>query len=285
MRRRAQAAMLDDGRLHLNDGPIDLIIFVDEVERLKKIAFDAATVRFVTILDELCEELSYLRSPSSDERPFPCGAVARRMEAATRPLSGDRFITPMAAVAGAVADEILAAMSAEAPLRRAYVNNGGDIALHVSGDSLLKVGLVSDPDNPTLFGVAALEASHGVGGVATSGWRGRSFSLGIADAATVLAADAARADAAVTLIANAVDLPGHEAIVRAPANEIAPQSDLQGRLVTRDVGYLSEDEIARALDRGEEEAQRLICAGIVFAASLRLGNATRVVGCLTSTQM
>lgn len=283
MKRRAQAAVLSDGRLHLNDGPIDLILFVDE-DRHRRSAFDAAFARFATILDELCAELSYLRSPSDAGRPFPRGVVARRMERATRPLSAERFITPMAAVAGAVADEVLAAMLSAAPLRRAYVNNGGDIALHLSGGATLKVGLVSDPDNPSIFGAATLTAWHGVGGVATSGWRGRSFSLGVADAVTVLAADAASADAAATIVANAVDLPGHAGIVRVPANQIDPQTDLEDRLVTREVGHLSESDISRALDRGEEEARRLICAGAMLAASLRLGATTRVVGGLTASQ-
>lgn len=284
MKRRAQAAVLGDGRLHLNDGPIDLIIFVDDSERFKEVAFNAAAARFATILDELCEELPYLRSPSGDGRPLPRGVVARRMEAATRPLGAARFITPMAAVAGAVADEILAAMLSAAPLRRAYVNNGGDIALHVSDDAVLKVGLVSDPDAPCIFGVAALDASCGVGGVATSGWRGRSFSLGIADAVTALAANAACADAAATLVANAVDLPGHASIVRTPANHIDPQTDLEARLVTRDVGDLSATDIVRALDRGEEEARRLIRAGSMRATSLRLGATTRVVGTLMRSE-
>lgn len=282
MKGRAQVALLDDGRLHLNDGPIDLIVFVDDAEWLRKPAFEVAINRFSTILDELCEELSYLRAPSDDGRSLPCGVVARRMEMATRPLSFERFITPMAAVAGAVADEVLATMLSAAPLRRAYVNNGGDIALHLSGDATLKVGLIDRPDKPGLFGVAALEASNGVRGVATSGWRGRSFSLGIADAVTVLAADAARADAAATLVANAVDLPGHAGVARMPANQIDPQTDLGDRLVTRDVGDLSETDVAHALDRGEKEAQRLICAGAILAASLRLGATTRVVGRLTS---
>lgn len=281
MKGRAQATLLDDGRLHLNDGPIDLIVFVGDAAGARKVAFQAAMDRFSTVLDELCEELSYLRSPSNGGRPLPRGAVARRMETATRPLSAERFITPMAAVAGAVADEVLATMLSTAPLRRAYVNNGGDIALHLCGDASLKVGLIDRPDKPGLFGVAALEASHGVGGVATSGWRGRSFSLGIVDAVTVLAADAARADAAATLVANAVDLPGHAAVVRMPANQIDPQTDLGDRLVTRDVGDLSEADVAVALDGGEKEAQRMICAGVILAASLRLGAMTRVVGRLT----
>ncbi len=39
----------------------------------------------------------------------------------------------MAAVAGAVADHILAAMIAGRRLAKAYVNDGGDIALHLTG--------------------------------------------------------------------------------------------------------------------------------------------------------
>ena len=54
------------------------------------------------------------------------------MHAAVAPFAEESFITPMAAVAGAVADEILQAMRRAAPLARAYVNNGGDIALHLA---------------------------------------------------------------------------------------------------------------------------------------------------------
>jgi len=202
------------------------------------------------------------------------------MDRATRPLGDARFITRMAAVAGSVADEILSVMLRSAPLRRAYVNNGGDIALHVAQDASLNVGIVDDPRAPTLFGASTLKAWHGVGGVATSGWRGRSFSLGIADAATVLAADAARADAAATLIANAIDLRGHPGITRTPADEIDPQSDLGARPVTRAVADLSGDEIEAALANGATEAQRLIDQGAIVVASLRLQGRTQIVGAL-----
>jgi len=273
-----QISLLDDGRLHLNDGPIDLILFADAAESARRAAFGAAISRFSSILDELCAELSYLRSPARPAGPLPFGAVARRMVAATRPLSGHRFITPMAAVAGAVADEVLKQMLEAASLQRAYVNNGGDIAVHIADGAALKVGLVDRPDRPSLFAAASLKAAHGVCGVATSGWRGRSFSLGIADAVTVLGVDAARADAAATLIANAVDLPGHSGIFRTPANQCDPQSDLGDRLVTRSVGALSDLDVARALAAGETEARRLLAAGAIVAASMRLRGATRVVG-------
>ena len=282
MNLRMQATLLEDGRLHLNDGPIDLIVLAEGDGSSRETAFAAAIARFSTMLDELCAELPLLRSQSRFDALAPIGVVARRMHASTLSLADDKFITPMAAVAGAVADEILSRMLRAAPLRRAYVNNGGDIALYLSGDATLTIGVVDVPEAPSIFGVSALDASHSVGGVATSGWRGRSFSLGIADAVTALAANAAQADAAATLIANAVDLPGQAAIIRAPANEIDPQSDLGDRLVTRSVGALSENDVACALASGEDEARRLIGCGAIVAASLRLCGVTRVVGSLAA---
>ena len=277
---RMQASLLADGRLHLNDGPIDLVIFADGTRQDTVRAFEAAVARFSTVLDELCSELPLLRAACNSGSPTPAGAIAMRMDRATRPLGDARFITRMAAVAGSVADEILSVMLRSAPLRRAYVNNGGDIALHLAQDASLNVGIVDDPQAPTLFGGSILKAWHGVGGVATSGWRGRSFSLGIADAATVLAADAARADAAATLVANAIDLPDHPGIMRTPADQIDPQSDLGARAVTRAVAELLGDEIEAALANGVTEAQRLIDEGAIVAASLRLQGRTRLVGAL-----
>lgn len=107
---------------------------------------------------------------------------------------------------------------------------------------------------------------------------GRSHSLGIADSVTVLATDAAKADAAATLIANAVDLPGHPAVTRIPARELAPDSDLGDRLVTVSVGPLTEVEEDRALGAGTEVAARMTRAGLIEAAFLVLGARMRVVG-------
>ena len=125
-----------------------------------------------------------------------------------------------------------------------------------------------------------IRASDPVRGIATSGWRGRSFSLGIADAVTVLAGSGAEADAAATIIANAVDLPGHPAVQRQPANELAPDSDLGGRLVTVGVGPLSPAEISEALAAGFAVAEDLRCRGLIHAVALFLGGKSRVCGSL-----
>ena len=278
MSSRAQIGFLRDGRrLHLNDGPIDLIVEAFGEDAAIAAAYEAATRRFVDVLDELCTELPRLRAQARPGAAWPAGKIARRMAAAVAPYSEGTFITPMAAVAGAVAEEILDAMTSAAPLNRAYVNDGGDIALHLAEGEHFVVGMIERPDRPSLFGTATLDASEPVRGVATSGWRGRSFSLGIADAVTVLADRAAAADAAATIIANAVDLPGHPNIIRVPACSLAPDNDLGERLVTQGVGHLSEDEVCEALQAGVAVAGSLAFEGLICSAALHLRGETRVV--------
>jgi ApbE superfamily uncharacterized protein (UPF0280 family) len=279
MRRLPQIALLPDGkRLHLQDGPIDLIVEAKGEGMAIHVAYEAAAHRFTGLLDELCEELSELRKVADPARCALKGVVARRMHAAVAPFAVDCFITPMAAVAGAVAEEILGAMLGSAQLQRAYVNNGGDIAVHLGDGEQFSVGLMDRPDRHGLLRTVVIDADEPVRGIATSGRHGRSFSLGIADAVTVLARTASQADAAATIIANAVDLPGHPAIIRVPANELQLDSDLGARLVTRDVGHLTESEIESALDAGARRARALLATGLIEGAALRLLGETVIMG-------
>jgi ApbE superfamily uncharacterized protein (UPF0280 family) len=279
MRESAQIKVLPDGRrMHLHDGPIDLIIEAFGAASEVNAAYRGAARRFVTVLDELCSELSLLRQAARIGGPSAVGVIARCMLAAVLPYSERTFITPMAAVAGAVAEEILGSMTSAAILSRAYVNNGGDIALHLAPGERFVVGMVERPDRPSLFGKVELHAVQPVRGIATSGWRGRSFSLGIADAVTVLGDRAATADAAATIIANAVDLPGHPKITRVAARDLAPDNDLGDRLVTQDVGELSPGEISAALGAGVAVAESLLAEGLICSAALYLRGETRVVG-------
>jgi uncharacterized protein len=279
MKRLPQIALLPDGkRLHLQDGPIDLIVEARGDEQEVRAAYDAAARRFTGLLDELCGELAELRQAADPKHSTLKGVVARRMHAAVVPFAEDCFITPMAAVAGSVAEEILGTMLGAARLDRAYVNNGGDIALHLADGEQFTVGLIDRPDSQGLMRTMVIGADEPTRGIATSGRHGRSFSLGIADAVTVLARTASQADAAATIIANTVDLPGHPAVVRVPANELQPDSDLGARLVTREVGALSESEIEQALASGADCARRLLAAGLIEGAALRLKGETLLVG-------
>ena len=276
-----QISWLAEGkRLHLNHGPIDLVIEAFGREAECRVAYEGAIARFGTILGELVSELAELRRPAGAEPRGFAGPTASRMERAVQRFHPE-FITPMAAVAGAVADEVMGAMMAVASLDKAYVNDGGDIAIHLEGDATITAAIAG-----TGHGFAdrlVIRAGDPVRGIATSGWSGRSFSLGIADAVTVLAADAAAADAAATMIANAVDLPGHPAIIRQPANEMQPDTDLGSRLATVDVGPLSSAEVVQALDCGAAAAEAYLARGLIQGAALFLAGQARLVGAANHT--
>lgn len=264
----AQATLLPDGqRLHLQHGPIDLVIGAtgpaEEIRRAYRQASDA----FASVLEDLVSELPRLRA--QDGLP-PEGRIARAMYHATAPYAPE-FITPMAAVAGSVADHVLARMIEGRMLTRAYVNNGGDIALHLT-EGRFRIAICDDPATGKAGGVVDLRPEDGISGIATSGWRGRSHSLGIADAVTVLASSAAAADAAATMIANAINLPFSPKISRAPARSLSPDSDLGDRQVTTAVGRLDPAETQVALARGLRKGKDYQSRGLIAAAYLSLGN-------------
>lgn len=222
------------------------------------------------MLLDLVDELPNLRRPSSDAIAFD-GHVAQAMAAAVQPYGPD-FVTPMAAVAGAVADDVLAALTDGPGVSKAYVNNGGDVAFHLTPGATFNAGVFAE--QPGVFQVRYADPARGV---ATSGWRGRSHSFGIADAVTVMAEKAAAADVAATMIANAVDLPGSPSVKRGPAEDLAPDSDLGARLVTIDVGLLSESETRLALDRGAAYGELVLAKGLIFGAVLQLNGEFRII--------
>ena len=271
-----------DNRLHLQHGPIDIIAHVDAPEEVRKRLYTSASNRFSTVLVELVAEMDLLKQPWSADLPDSKGGIAQKMCFAVR--GSDIFVTPMASVAGAVADEVLEAMLYEAKspdpcleeIQRMYVNNGGDIAFWLNAGESFSIGVVDNPGIPELNARVSLAYESPVRGIATSGWRGRSLSLGIADAVTVLAGSAATADAAATLIANDVnvDYPG---ILKRPAYEVKDESDLGMLPVTVDVPPLPVDQISEALKRGAQTAGNFIRTGKIEAAYLSLQKQTLVV--------
>jgi ApbE superfamily uncharacterized protein (UPF0280 family) len=272
-----QIGMLPDGRrLHLNQGPIDLIIEAFGAPGEVENAYRQTAERFPDILPTLVRELAQLRTAVGTSPWEPVGPVATRMRDFSQ-VHGECFVTPMAAVAGSVADEMLEVLVTGRSLDRAYVNNGGDIAFHLTPGTGLTTGLVGDYHLPSINGTCALTHDIPVRGIATSGWKGRSYSLGIADSVTVLAECAAAADVAATLIANAVNTE-HPAIQRTPAVELDPDSDLGERLVTTGVGDLGPVTVSSALDAGAVRADAMVRGGHIVAAVLVLQKEIRVVG-------
>ena len=273
---QAQRKLLDAQRWHFQHGPIDLVINADGDAAALASAHEAAWQRFEQVLPELVQELPQLRlavSGNATDCPLK-GPVARRMWQACKPFAND-FITPMAAVAGSVAQEIIACYQRPG-IARAWVNNGGDIAMHLTPGQSLKVGLYADiarldvaqlQDQLLLDGQFSVDAAMPVRGVATSGWRGRSFSMGIADSVTVLARTAAQADAAATVIANAVNVKDAR-VQRAPAASLKDDSDLGQRLVTTGVPPLAPALVLQALQAGLATARSLQNKGLIYSALL-----------------
>lgn len=272
----AVAAVLKDGRLHLQHGPIDLIIEANGDQENVNIAYHAMTTRFATVLDELVLELKSLRQEVSIVHDVKGSIAARMLNAAKK--FDDVFVTSMAAVAGSVADEIVEIGWTSSSLKKLYVNNGGDIAFRVGSGEEVVVGVAKSVIDPTLIGRLHFSLNSNVRGVATSGFGGRSRTFGIADAVTVVSSCAADADVAATLIANQVSLGDHPQIKVVAANSLDESSDLGNRLVTSSIGELTRQEVETALDNGVQKARALCSRGTIEGAFLALRGSVRSVG-------
>jgi hypothetical protein len=275
-----QRTKLPNGQQHFAWGPIDLVIgaqseFHYQVDLIEQ-AHDNAWTRFQDILPELISELSTLKQSVRAGAHNPLsGTIARSMWQACQPFL-PKFITPMAAVAGAVADEIIKSYQIDG-LRKAWVNNGGDIAVHLAPNQTIPIGICADSyrarDNIQKWGTFNLDGQltisykDPVRGVATSGWQGRSFSMGIADSVTVMARTAACADAAATIIANAVNVDDVR-IIRRKACDIKDDSDLGESLITTHVPTIEFEVIEHALENGLIVAQALKDQGLIWGAIL-----------------
>ena len=271
----ATASWLDGGRLFLQHGPINLIVRAAGPAPAIRDAYRNLIDVFPDWLGVLVDELPRLRSPESPRLAPPAGPIARRMTAAVRACTTG-FITPMAAVAGAVADEAVTTLAAKPRIEHAYVNNGGDIALHLGPGTRLSVGVVPSLREAIPRARIEIASASAVRGIATSGWQGRSHSLGIADAVTVLARNAATADAAATLVANAVDVD-HPGIRREPASTLDDESDLGDRPVTVAVPALEPEAADAALDAGMRAAGTLRARGVIEGAALAVQGHWRVL--------
>lgn len=278
LRGSASAILINDGqRLHLQHGPIDLIVDVKADNASRQKAFSAGVIAFDGLLESLVADLQVLREPSLKSACVASQCAASMIKATSE--LADYRLTPMAAVAGAVADHILGAMKRVANDKRILVNNGGDIAVHFGREQSCSIGIVTNPEVPTGLATIALLSDSGVGGVASSGWRGRSHSLGIADSVTVLAHNAASADALATAIANAVNVPGeHACIKRQSASELDDNTDLGDQFVTVQVDNLSKNLILEALANGRTVAEKLNSENKLLSVCMHLQGTSCIVG-------
>ena len=183
---------------------------------------------------------------------------------------GDEDLTPMAAVAGTIADAV-ANWLFEREATKVIVDNGGDIAVRIAAGESVTVGVRPRVDSGHISHVIKLDSGRSAWGVTTSGVGGRSLTRGIASAVTVLANNASVADAAATAVANACFVED-KGIVQVPAEKIDPNSDLAGIHVTAEVGPLSPDKISIALNTALRKAEYLSQKDVIIGALITLDN-------------
>ncbi len=255
--------MLSGGGIMAECGPMRLVVraWVGRVPQPRAAA--RAAEEAVVFLERLARVRPLLGRGWRENLPRLREPLALKMAASVAAV-GDDDLTPMAAVAGAIADAV-ADFLVERGQTRVIVENGGDVAVRVGDGEAVTVGIRPNVGQAAITRVVALGPERASWGVATSGVGGRSLTRGVVSAAMVVAADAAGADAAATAVANA-SLVEDLAVTRGAAETLDPNTDIPGLAVTLAVGPLAEHVRDLALSRAIGRAEELIGKGLAFGA-------------------
>jgi ApbE superfamily uncharacterized protein (UPF0280 family) len=236
-----------DGKMFLEIGPASLVIIGEKDGEPYEFQKEKLVQKVKSILGEIREFLPVLKQKAykiKNTKHMP--DVPRKMVEAVKAID-EASLTPMAAVAGAVADAIKKFLKNEG-LDLVSVNNGGDISIFNKKGRCLKIDIGdihTGESSPYMLNIEQLIDF----GLATSGFGGRSFTLGLADSVTVIAATGAVADAAATFICNCTNTESDQ-VVRQKASEIDSLTDIPDDNVTIIIGQLNDRDILKALDNG-----------------------------------
>lgn len=255
---------LPSGEVLLDYGPMRMVIHAHDRQTLRTdLAVEGARLA-MRLLEDQAKFLPVIKRKAHTLKVQPgYPEVVRRMIDSTQKM-GESDLTPLAAVAG-VASDVVADFVFSRGGTKIIVDNGGDIALRLREGEVATVGVKTDIHAKSPAYVIPIDRDMGVGGVATSGLGGRSFTKGIASAATVLSENASLADAAATVVANYTNVedPG---ILRSRAEEIYPDTDIAGEWVTVRVGALPGKKIEEAIQNGLNKAYALHERGLIKGA-------------------
>ncbi len=262
-------ASIDSETVLAECGPMRLVIRAwNKKQPQIKLARQAAE-ESISYLERIARCRLLLSRPVPEIEDLPEDELALGMINSTRAI-GDVDLTPMAAVAGTIADAVADRLF-EQGLTRVIVDNGGDIAVRMADGETVTVGVRPQVSSPLISHVIHLDCRRSSWGVTTSGLGGRSFTRGIASAVTVLAENASVADAAVTAVANACFVED-KAILQLPAENMDPNSDLTGIHVTTGVKPLSPESIRIAVGNARHKAENLFQKGLIIGAFIALGS-------------
>ncbi len=260
---QARVDFLPQGKVLAECGPMRLVISASgEQGPMPRMSVAAAEESF-RVLERVAAQRPLLGRGSRRAREGITEALALTMLESVLAV-GDRDLTPMAAVAGAIADHVadfLAALGAP----RVTVDNGGDLAVRIAKGGPVRVGVRTDVRRREMSYAIALDPGPATWGVATSGIGGRSLTRGVASSATVVAARSALADAAATSIANA-SMVEDDGIVQLPAEQVDPYTDIPGLPVTVGMDAMPEEKVALALARARAKAEELVKARVILGA-------------------
>lgn len=250
------------------NGPLRLVIQaysgpIPEIALAKKAAeyaFDCLG-RVAAAQQSLRKRHGLITSSLQDE-------IARTMLESVRSI-GDEDLTPMAAVAGTIAD-FVADWLFSRNVTRVIVDNGGDIAIRLKAGESARVGLRPAIDSQEITYSILLDSKYSSWGVTTSGMGGRSLTRGVASAVTVFAPRSSVSDAAATAIANSC-FSEDKNILQVPAKTIAPYTDLGDMLVTVSASGLAEKTVQKALANGLKKATGIQERGLILGALIVVG--------------
>lgn len=255
--------LLQGGAVLVECGPMRLVIDA----RIGKVAQPQQSVQAaeqaVRFLEGVAQARPFLGRDFRALIPRVTDPLALKMVASVQAV-GDADLTPMAAVAGTMADAV-ADFLLNRGMTRVLVENGGDVSIRSCDGGPVTVGIRPRVDSPAISHALVLGPERTAWGVATSGFGGRSLTRGVLDAASVVAADASLADAAATAVANAGCI-ADDSVVRKPAEALDPHTDIAGLDVTFLVGRLAEESKQRAVDLSMRRAEQLIANRIIFGA-------------------
>ena len=146
-------------------------------------------------------------------------------------------VGPMAAVAGALADLAVEEMI-KSGAKIAVVEDGGEISVR-SSEKLDVMIYAGESSLSKRLGLRILPEDCPLGLATSSGTVGHALSLGFADAATVVAENAALADAAATAVCNAVDSKDLASSIESGLRVAQSIQGVKGALIIRDnrVGF------------------------------------------------
>lgn len=260
------------GKLFLDYGPISMVIAASrDGEPLTELCRDASQIA-VDCLTELGPQLKLLKRSWTQFEPGELSGVAVTMWQAVQ-ATADNDLTPMAAVAGAFADKVADWLQQQGATK-VLVNNGGDVAIRLLADETTKVGVMPEIGGEGFSKLVRLTSGDGIGGIATSGLGGRSFTCGVMESVTVLAKSCAVADAFATSLANASYIDS-SAVVRGLARLIDPDTDIPDLMVTESVGRLTPQEVQQSMQQVLARLRDNVDKRIIKGATLHLQGANR----------